>query len=161
MGDGGGRHWLVRMECRTAGWSVCLLLLIFPCSIKSKSSLLAPAYLGSPGKRAVKWLCVCVSNIYLFSVMMIMMGSYLSVVLQWLLRACRWLDKDHHLRLIIIIIIIIIIVSVTDRLRRYQRTWSSASLNAAASVRSNYSEACNRGVKVGEWDPEVGWLVGV
>jgi len=50
MGDGGGGHWLVRMEWRPAGWSVCLPLLIFPCTIKSRSSLLAPAYPGGPGK---------------------------------------------------------------------------------------------------------------
>jgi len=53
--DGGG-HWLVRMEWRPARRSVCLPLLIFPCTIKSRSSLLAPAHLGGPGKRAVKWL---------------------------------------------------------------------------------------------------------
>jgi len=42
-----------------AGWSVCLPLLISPCTIKSRSSLLAPAHPGGPGKRAVKWLwCV-------------------------------------------------------------------------------------------------------
>ena len=56
--DGGGGHWLVRMEWRPAGWSVCLRLLIFPCAIKSRSSLLAPAHLGGRGKRAVKRLCV-------------------------------------------------------------------------------------------------------
>jgi len=38
----------------------CLPLLIFPCIIKSRISLLAPAHPGGPGKRAVKWLCVCV-----------------------------------------------------------------------------------------------------
>jgi len=54
--DGGGGHWLVRMEWRPAGWSVCLPLLIFPCTIKSRRSLLAPAHLGGPGKRAVKRL---------------------------------------------------------------------------------------------------------
>ena len=53
-GDGGG-HWLVRIERRPAGWSVCLPLLIFHCTIKSRSSLLAPAHPGGPGKRAVKW----------------------------------------------------------------------------------------------------------
>jgi len=58
--DGGSGHWLVRMEWRPAGWSVCLLLLIFPCTIKYRSSLLAPADPGGPGKRAAKWLCVCV-----------------------------------------------------------------------------------------------------
>ena len=59
MGDGGGGHWLlVRMEWRSSGWSLCLPLLIFPCTIKSRSSLLAPAHPGAPGKRTVKrlWL---------------------------------------------------------------------------------------------------------
>jgi len=50
MGDGGGGHWLVRMERRHAWWSVCLPLFIFPCTIKSKSSLLALAHPGGPGK---------------------------------------------------------------------------------------------------------------
>ena len=63
---GGGGHWLVRMERHPAGWSVCLPLLIFPCTIKSRSSLLAPAHPGSPGKRAVKWLwCGMVDISYL------------------------------------------------------------------------------------------------
>jgi len=47
--DDGGGHWLVRMEWRPDGWSLCLPLLIFPCMIKSRSSLLAPAYPGDPG----------------------------------------------------------------------------------------------------------------
>jgi len=55
-GDDGGRHWLVRMEWRPAGWSVCLPLLILPCTIKSRSFLLAPAHPGSPGKRVEKRL---------------------------------------------------------------------------------------------------------
>jgi len=42
-GDDGGGHCLVRMQWRPARWSVCLPLLIFPCTIKSRSSLLAPA----------------------------------------------------------------------------------------------------------------------
>jgi len=61
MGDDGGWHCLVQMEWRPAGWSVCLPLLIFPCTIKSKNSLLAPAHPGGPRKRAIKRLCVCVS----------------------------------------------------------------------------------------------------
>ena len=62
MGDGGGGHWLVRMDWRPAGWWVCLRLLIFPCTIKSRSSLLAPAHPGGPGKRAVKRLwCMLLS----------------------------------------------------------------------------------------------------
>ena len=62
MGDGGGGHWLVQMEWRPVRWSVCLPLLIFPCTINSRSSLLAPTHPGGPGKRAVKqlWVCVCV-----------------------------------------------------------------------------------------------------
>jgi len=40
--------------------TVCLPLLIFPCTIKSRSSLLAPVHSGGPGKGAVKRLCVCV-----------------------------------------------------------------------------------------------------
>ena len=55
-GDGGGGHWLIRMEWHPAGWSVCLPLLISPCTMKSRSSILAPAHPGGPGKRAVKWL---------------------------------------------------------------------------------------------------------
>ena len=60
--NGGGGHWLVRTEWRPAGWSVCLPLLIFPCTIKSRSSLLAPAHPGGPGKMAVKrlwWFTKC------------------------------------------------------------------------------------------------------
>ena len=34
-GGGGDGHCLVRMEWRPAGWSVCLPLLIFPCTVKS------------------------------------------------------------------------------------------------------------------------------
>ena len=58
MGDGG--HSLVRMEWRPARWSVCLPLLIFPCTVKSRSSLLSLAHPGAPRKGAVKRLCVCV-----------------------------------------------------------------------------------------------------
>ena len=45
-----GGHWLVRMEWCPAGWSVCLPLLIFPCTKKSRSSLLALAHPGGPEK---------------------------------------------------------------------------------------------------------------
>ena len=55
-GDGGDGHCLVWMEWCPARWSVCLPLLIFPCTIKSRSSLLALAHPGGPGKRAVKQL---------------------------------------------------------------------------------------------------------
>ena len=55
-GDGGGGHWLVLMEWRPAGWSVCLPLLISLCTIKSRSSLLAPDHPGGPGERVVKRL---------------------------------------------------------------------------------------------------------
>ena len=40
---------------------VCVsALLIFPCIIKSRSCLLAPAHPGGPRKRSVKRLCLCV-----------------------------------------------------------------------------------------------------
>jgi len=55
-GDGGRGHWLVRMEWRPAGWSLCLPLLISPGTIKSRSSLLALAHPCGPRKRAVKRL---------------------------------------------------------------------------------------------------------
>ena len=51
MGDGSGGHWLVRMEWHPARWSVCLPLLIFPCTIKSRSYLLAPAHPGGRRKQ--------------------------------------------------------------------------------------------------------------
>jgi len=57
MGDGGGEQCLVRMEWRPAGWSVCLPLLIFPCTIRSRSSLLALAHPGGPGKSRKMVVC--------------------------------------------------------------------------------------------------------
>jgi len=51
-GQDGGRHWLGRTQWRPAEWSVCLPLLIFPCTIKSRSSLLAPAHPRGRGKKA-------------------------------------------------------------------------------------------------------------
>ena len=54
-GDGGGGHWLVRMEWYPAGWLVSASVNL-PLRHKSRSSLLAPAQPGGPGKRAVKWL---------------------------------------------------------------------------------------------------------
>ena len=58
-GDDGGGHCLVQMEWRRTGWSVCLPLLIFRCTIKSRSSLSAPVHPVGPGKRAVKRLWWC------------------------------------------------------------------------------------------------------
>ena len=57
-GGVGGGHWLVRIEWRPGGWLVCLclLLVIFPWTIKSRSSLLALAHPGGPRKRAIKRL---------------------------------------------------------------------------------------------------------
>ena len=46
---------------------MCLPLLVFPCTIKSRSSLLAPAHPGGPGKRAVKWLSLCVHMCHMLS----------------------------------------------------------------------------------------------
>ena len=44
------------MEWHPAGWSVCVPLLISPCTVKSRSSLLASAHPGDPRKRALKRL---------------------------------------------------------------------------------------------------------
>jgi len=60
MGDGGDEHCLVRMESRPAGLSVCLPLLVFPCTIKSRSSLLAPAHPGWSWKEVRKMVVVVV-----------------------------------------------------------------------------------------------------
>ena len=65
-GDGVGGHCLDRTEWRPAGWSVCLPLLVFPCIKKSRSSFLAPAHPGGPGKRAVKRLW-CGGGCYLLT----------------------------------------------------------------------------------------------
>ena len=54
--------WLVRMEWRPARWSVCLHLLISPCTIKSRSSLLAPANPGGLGKKGRKTVVVATTN---------------------------------------------------------------------------------------------------
>jgi len=64
-GDGGGGRWLIWMEWCPARCSLCLPLLISPCTTKSRSSLLPPTHPGSPGKRAIKllwWWCLFVSN---------------------------------------------------------------------------------------------------
>jgi len=55
-GDGGGGQWVVRTEWCPAGWSVYLPLLIIPCTIKSRSSLLAPAH-PKQGRKTVVVLC--------------------------------------------------------------------------------------------------------
>ena len=53
-------YWLVRMEWRPPGLSVCLPLVILPSTIKSTRSFLpAPAHPDGPGKRAVKWWWWC------------------------------------------------------------------------------------------------------
>ena len=57
-GDGGGGHWLVRREWHQAGSSVCLPLLIFPWTIKSRSSLLAPVDPGGSRKKGRKTVVV-------------------------------------------------------------------------------------------------------
>ena len=76
MGDDGGGHWLVLMEWRSAGWSVCLPLLIFSCTIKFRSSLLTLARPCGPGKKGCKTLVVwwlllvvwlCVAGTWCFS----------------------------------------------------------------------------------------------
>jgi len=48
-GDGGGGHWLVRMEWRPARWSVSASVNL-SLHHKVQKSLLAPAHPGGPGK---------------------------------------------------------------------------------------------------------------
>jgi len=52
-GDGGGGYRLVSAGVAPS-W-----MLIFSCTIKSRSSLLAPAHPGGLLKRVVKRMCVC------------------------------------------------------------------------------------------------------
>jgi len=59
MGDGGSGHWLVQMEWRPAGWSVCLPLIISPCTISPEVLFWHRLDRVVPEKRAVKRLwCV-------------------------------------------------------------------------------------------------------
>jgi len=51
---------VARLILSPFGLFMGLPLLIFPCTIKSRSSLQAPAHPVGPGKRAVKRLCVSV-----------------------------------------------------------------------------------------------------
>jgi len=58
-----GRHSIRTKQCPPPpspiffmGWMPFLPLLIFPCTMKFRNSLLASTHLGGPGKRAVKWL---------------------------------------------------------------------------------------------------------
>jgi len=56
MGDGGGGHWLVLMEWQCGTMVSVSASVNLPLHHKVKSSLLAPAHLDGPGKRAVKRL---------------------------------------------------------------------------------------------------------
>jgi len=56
-GDGGGGHWLVRLEWCPARWSVCLPLLIFPCTIKSLQKFSSgTSWPGWSWKKGRRWL---------------------------------------------------------------------------------------------------------
>jgi len=81
-GDGGGGHWLVQMEWRPAGWPLCLRLLIFPCTMKSRSSLLALAHPGGLEKRAVKrlWFKPSIGGVYDVIVLCFVAGSLMAEV---------------------------------------------------------------------------------
>jgi len=45
---------------------MCLPLLIFPCTIKPRSSLLAQAHLGGPGKKGHKTVVLMIIHLYLY-----------------------------------------------------------------------------------------------
>ena len=51
---------ITKVEWHPAGWPVCLRLLIFPFTKKSRSSLLTPAHPGGPGKRGRKMVVVTI-----------------------------------------------------------------------------------------------------
>jgi len=58
---GGWWRWaLVSPDGVAPSRMVSLSASVTRCTIKSRSSLLAPAHPGGPGKRAIKRLCVCV-----------------------------------------------------------------------------------------------------
>ena len=112
------------MEWCPAGWSVCLPLLIFPCTKKSRSSLLAPAHPSSPGKRAVKrsWCVVCGSCLYTLAVTVckyhddIMFSPPCSCLLS---HRPLWLDTYH-----------------VDITRHWQDDWKLASVVNSSLVNS-------------------------
>jgi len=58
-GNDGGGHWLVCTEWHPAGWLVHLPLLIFPCTIKSKSSVWHRLTQVVPEKKGRKTVVVC------------------------------------------------------------------------------------------------------
>ena len=63
--DDGGGHWLVRMEWRPVRWSVCVPLLIFPCTIKSQkfsSGTGSPGWSWKKGRKTVVVWCVVYSR---------------------------------------------------------------------------------------------------
>ena len=62
LGDGGGGHWLVRMEWHPARWLACLPLLIFPGTIKSRSfssGTGSPGWSYKKGRKTVVCVCTC------------------------------------------------------------------------------------------------------
>jgi len=62
MGDDGGRHCLVQMEWRPAGWSVCLPLLIFPLHHKVQkfsSGTSSPGWSRKKGRKTVVVVVLC------------------------------------------------------------------------------------------------------
>ena len=63
VGDDGGGS-LISPDGVAPSWMVVVSAsVIFPCTIKFRRIfLLAMAHMGSPGKRAVKQLCVCVCS---------------------------------------------------------------------------------------------------
>ena len=58
MGDDGGGSLISPDGVAPIQMITVSASVIFPCTIKSRRFLLALDHLGSPGKGAVKWLCV-------------------------------------------------------------------------------------------------------
>ena len=91
------RGYLSGARCRLAYAQLMPLPLTISCSSKIQIgfTFLVPAHPGSPGKRAIKWVCVCVCvllNISLFSFLhqlIVWHCSHLAAALWLLLTACR------------------------------------------------------------------------
>ena len=80
------------MRCRLASGPADATVSCFS-KIQIGSTFLVPADLGSPGKRAVKWVCVCVCVIslhvlYYITPPCIVMGVYMCLYLQAYLWKC-------------------------------------------------------------------------
>jgi len=84
------------MEWHPAGWSVCLPLFICPCTMKSRSSLLAPAHPGGPSCGGVVVLAViCIHAACVYALVYIQLYG-LTVNLIWLYHSSVQICMHYH-----------------------------------------------------------------